>query len=81
MLKELALDSQQHNRQAFDCGVPELNSYLKCFAEQQSKRGTATVRILVDTDQSELILGYYSLSAAQVGVAALDTQLQRKLLK
>lgn len=81
MLKELALDSQQHNRQAFNCGVPELNDYLKRFAVQQSKKGIAAVRILVDTNQSKLILGYYSLSVAQVDVAALDAQLQRKLPK
>ncbi len=39
------------------------------------------MRILVDTNQSKLILGYYSLSVAQVDVAALDMQLQRKLPK
>jgi predicted GNAT family N-acyltransferase len=81
MLKEQALNPQLHDRQAFECGVAELNDYLKRFAVQQSKKGIAAVQVLVDTDRPELILGYYSLSAAQIDVTALDAQLQRKLPK
>ena len=81
MLKEQALNPQLHDRRAFECGVAELNNYLMRFAAQQSKKGIATVQVLVDADRPELILGYYSLSAAQIDVSTLDAQLQRKLPK
>lgn len=81
MLKEQALNSALHDRQQFECGSAELNNYLKDFAMQQSKKGIATVQVLVDTDRPKLILGYYSLSAAQIDVATLDERLQRKLPK
>ncbi len=79
MLEDQALNSQLHDRQAFKCGITELDSYLKHFATQQSKKGIATVRVLVDTTSPKIILGFYSLSAAQIDVTQLDAQVQRKL--
>lgn len=79
MLEEQLLDPQRHDRQSFTCGVAELDDYLHHFAAQQSKKGVAVVRVLVDSDRPETILGYYSLSAAQIDVAQLDAQAQKKL--
>lgn len=79
MIEELFLDPARHNRQAFTSGVHELDDYLQRFAVQQSKKGVAVVRVLVDTDAPSVILGYYSLSAAQVDVAQLDQASQKKL--
>lgn len=79
MLEEQLLDPQRHDRQAFTSGVAELDDYLHRFAIQQSKKGIAVVRVLVDTDTPKTILGYYSLSAAQVDVMNLDERTQQKL--
>lgn len=79
MLEEQLLDPQRHDRQAFTSGVAELDDYLHRFAIQQSKKGIAVVRVLVDTDAPKTILGYYSLSAAQVDVMHLDERAQQKL--
>ena len=79
MLEEQFLDPNRHDRQAFTAGVSELDDYLQRFAVQQSKKGIAVVRVLVDTDAPDTILGYYSLSAAQIDVAQLDQLTQKKL--
>jgi predicted GNAT family N-acyltransferase len=58
------LDTKQHDRGGFDCGVEALNRYLKNLAAQHRTKGIATTFVLVDSDQPTKILGYYSLSAA-----------------
>lgn len=79
MLEEQLLDPRRHDRQAFASGVPELDEYLRHFAVQQSKKGIAVVRVVVDTDTPGTILGYYSLSAAQIDAVQLDKRTQQKL--
>ncbi len=79
VLEEQCLDPRRHNRPAFTSGVGELDEYLHRFAVQQSKKGIAVVRVLVDTDMPKTILGYYSLSAAQIDAVQMDARTQQKL--
>ena len=79
MLEEQFLDPSRHDRQAFSSGVAELDEYLWRFAAQQSKKGIAVVRVLVNTDAPSTILGYYSLSAAQIEAVQFDPRIQQKL--
>ncbi len=79
MLEEQLLDPHHHDRPAFTSGVTELDEYLHRFAVQQSKKGIAVVRVSIDTDMPEIILGYYSLSAAQVDAVQRDDRTQQKL--
>ncbi len=79
MLEEQSLEPTRHDRQAFTSGVGELDEYLWRFAVQQSKKGITVVRVLVDTDTPGTILGYYTLSAAQIDAIQLDERTQRKL--
>jgi hypothetical protein len=76
VLEEQLLDPRRHDRQAFTSGVRELDEYLQRFAIQQSKKGITVVRVLDDTNSPKTILGYYSLSAAQVDAIELDTRTQ-----
>ena len=46
---------------------------------QHSRKGVSTIYVLVDTDQPGLILGYYTLSAAQVDVVQLSDLDRSKL--
>jgi predicted GNAT family N-acyltransferase len=66
VLEEQVLDVKCHDRPLFKSGVTQLDEYLKRFASQQSRKNIATVRVLVNTDNPHIILGYYSLSAAQL---------------
>ncbi len=71
MLEELPLDPAIHDRLAFDCGVPALDDYIRRLAEQHRRRGVSSVYVLVGSARPEFILGYYTLSAAEVDVERL----------
>ena len=79
MLEEQLLDPHFHDRRAFTSGVSALDEYLRHFAFQQTKKGIAVVRVLVDTNTPKDILGYYSLSAAQIDADQMDGRTQQKL--
>ena len=57
------LDTSQHDRKNFDCGVDALNVYIQRFANQDQKRSLTKVYVLADQNH---IIGYYTLSAHSV---------------
>jgi GNAT superfamily N-acetyltransferase len=79
VLEEQVLDVGWHDRAGFHCGVAALDDYLKKYAAQQSEKGISTVFVLVDDAAPSKILGFYTLSAAQVGVDQLTGAERRKL--
>lgn len=79
MLEEQALDARRHDRAGFRCGEPALDEYLHRYAAQQSGKGVSTVFVLIDDAQPSQILGYYTLSAAQIGTAQLSAAEQKRL--
>lgn len=79
MLEEHPLDPAIHDRHGFDCGVPALNEYLQRFAEQHRRRGISAVYVLADSTKPAVILGYYTLSAAEVDVSRLAEADRRRL--
>lgn len=79
MLEEQPLNPDLHDRAGFSCGVSELDDYLHRFAVQHRRKGVSTVHVLVDTEKPSLILGFYTLSAAQVDSAELSDADRKKL--
>lgn len=79
MLEEQALDARLHDRSGFTCGEPALDDYLHKYAVQQSAKGVSSIFVLVDDQQPENILGFYTLSAAQVEATQLSTAERKKL--
>lgn len=79
MLEDLPLDPAVHDREAFECGVPALDDYIRRFAEQHRRRGISSVFVLTDSAQPEHILGYYTLSAAEVDGERLAPTDRKKL--
>ena len=79
MLEEWPLDAAVHDRASFDCGIPELNDYLQRLADQHRRKGINTTFVLADSTGPSVVLGYYSLSAAQVDVAQLSATDRKKL--
>jgi len=79
VLEERPLDAGVHDRNGFDCGVPELNDYLRRLADQHRRKGVSTPFVLVDTDAPRTILGYYRISAAQVDATELSEPDRKKL--
>jgi len=73
------LDGKSHRREAFSCGEPSLDKYLREQASQDHKRHAATPYVLVASDAPNDIIGYFTLST--LGIALLDLPANvRKLL-
>jgi len=79
VLEEQRLDSRIHNCAEFDCGKPELNNYLVRNATQDRRRNISQIYVLVDSDDPATVLGYYTLSAAQVDCDQLSEHDNRHL--
>lgn len=78
-LRILPLNPRVHDRRAFSCGIPALDTYLQQRAGQHQRDGIATTHVLVDDTAPARILGYCSLSAAQLHLSQLQ-QADRKRL-
>lgn len=73
-----ALKDEQ-KRNDFDCGVSVLNDYLKKLSSQHVKKNVSRVFVAVSDEDASKILGYYSLSSAQVSFEELPKNLRRGL--
>ena len=78
-LQFAALDTRQHKRANFRCGVPVLDTYLQQQASQHQRDGIATTHVLIDDGDPTRILGYCSLAAAQLNVQDLQPADRRRL--
>ena len=78
------LDKCLHERNVFDCGVEELNKYLKNHAGQNQQNNISKIFVAV-TDGLYLIpkpiLGYYTLSAGHILWDQLPDKLKQRLPK
>jgi GNAT superfamily N-acetyltransferase len=79
VLEEQVLDASLHDRSGFQCGEPVLDAYLQKLALQQNAKGLNSTFVLVDDALPRKILGFYTLSAAQLGVAQLGEVERKKL--
>lgn len=79
MFEEQAFDPQRHDRAGFSRGIPDLGEDLHRFATQHRRKGSSAVHVLVESGAPRLILGYYTLSVAQVDVAELRDTDRKKL--
>lgn len=79
MLEEQPLDPERHDRAEFFCGVPALDDYLHRFAVQHIRKGVTTVHVLVDDAAPAILLGYYTLSAAEVDSVELRAGERKRL--
>ena len=68
--------AENHNRNAFDCGIESLNCYLRQQATQDIRRNIATVRVAVMDAE---ICGYYSLANTGISPNILPDNLQKKM--
>jgi GNAT superfamily N-acetyltransferase len=73
------LQPRRHDRGAFTCGEPTLERYLREQAAQHHRDGIATTHVLVAAALPTAILGYYTLSVAQLALTDL-AELDRKRL-
>jgi GNAT superfamily N-acetyltransferase len=67
-----------HRRDALNCGAPELDQYLQKYARQNDVSDLARAYVAVVADEPLRVIGYYTLSAAQVDFEALPPEHRRK---
>lgn len=63
--KELPIE-KSHDRKNFDCGEPDLNLFLAQHARQAHEAGISKTYVAVHAEDPTTILGFYSLSPAQI---------------
>lgn len=79
MLAVELLKPKRHDREGFACGEPTLDAYLRQQAVQHHRDGISTTHVLVDDAEPARLLGYYSLSAAQLLLSELQEADRKRL--
>ena len=69
---------KDHHRSEFDCGVDQLNQYLKRIARQHLNKGMSRTFVLIDDDKPTEILGFYTLAACEVLCEKLPRKYSKK---
>jgi len=73
------LDTSQHDRAGFVCGITALDDYLRQRAGQHQRDGIATIHVLADDGEPSRILGYCALSVAQLYLHELSETDRKRL--
>ena len=70
--------TKNHDRVEFDCGDDDLNRYLQRTARQHLEKGMSKTFVLIDDNNPNRILGYYTLAACEVHVEKLPRKFSKK---
>lgn len=71
-----ALLAKSHNKKDFDCGVPELNTYLQKYAGQDSRERFTKCYVAVDENNN--VAGFYTLSSSAIDISGLPETITKK---
>ncbi len=77
-MNSVALDKNIHNRKEFDCGVNELNNFLKLTANQQSNKDNSRTYVIEDKNDKSIIIGFYTLTMIGVELNLFAKKLEKK---
>lgn len=64
---------------SFDCGVQDLNEYLRRYAAQNHRKDLGRTFVLVPAEGAPLALAYHTLCMAQVSFQTLPESLRKSL--
>jgi len=78
VLKIEPLAGRKHIRSDFSCGKDSLDSYIRKQASQDLKRRVASVFVLID-DPDFNVLAYYTLSSYTIDITVLDEAFAKHL--
>lgn len=70
--------NRNHDRARFDCGVVELNRYLKRIARQHLEKGISRTFVVIDDSKPTEILGFFTLAACEVKSEILPEEFAKK---
>ena len=69
--------SRDFARDDFDCGTESLNAFLKRYAFQNLRKNISVTLVAVSEEDPKKVLGYYSVSMAQVNFENLPADLAK----
>ncbi len=73
----------KHDRSSFDCGEPELNTFIKTQAAKHMQAGISRTMVLPSSqpllNQKYAICAFYSVAPSSISRESLPTQLAKKL--
>ncbi len=72
---------KSHDRAHFDCGEPALDLFIQRLTRQQQEKHLGRTFVAVDAATSCRVIGYYTLSAGNIGFESLDPGLRERLPK
>lgn len=75
------LDTKKHDRAAFSCGEPSLDTYLQRQASQDIKRRAAALHVMTESSEATHILGYYTLSTTGIKLADLPEGAKKRMAR
>lgn len=70
--------SRGHDRSGFDCGVPELNNFLKVTARQHARKGISRTFVLTEPEKPDAIRGFFTLTLVEVRAEKLPAEQARR---
>ncbi|MDZ7590447.1 MAG: GNAT family N-acetyltransferase [Rubrivivax sp.] len=73
--------SKVHDRDAFDCGEPALNEFLRRHARQSHTSGGAKTFVATPLGEEGRVLGFYSLSPASLDYARTPRLVKKGLAR
>lgn len=68
-------------KEAFDCGISELNHYLQRIARQHIDKDIARTFVLIQEDNPTTIIGFYTLALAGIDPKVLPPKMAKKFPK
>lgn len=66
--------TKKHDRIKFDCGVEELNQYLRNRARQHLVKGISRTFVVVEEEQPHEILGFFTLAFNEIQAEELPAK-------
>jgi hypothetical protein len=79
-LEITSFDKSRHDREGFDCGVPELNKYLLEKANQDVRNHYASLFVATKPDERK-ILGYYTFATTGEDTQNFPENMRKKMPK
>ena len=80
-MHEIVPLSSNHDRSSFDCGVSELNAFLKTTARQHIQKGISRTFVLIDQESPASIMGFFTITLCEVMADKLPAAFERKYPK
>jgi predicted GNAT family N-acyltransferase len=68
--------SPHHDRHDFDCGIDELNAYLRRYSNQHERKGIGRTYVAINEGDT-CVLGYYTIASSVVAFEAVPQNLPR----